>query len=104
MENYSGIDDMTDLDEVSKSIGRLQEQADSSQRHREKVFDKIDALTVQTTAMVTSVNQLLEVVEKHETKIGLLLAFKNRTLGYVAAIGTSAGALGSYISKMVHHQ
>ena len=95
---------MNDIDQVSKALGRLQAEAESSHNQRVEIFKKLDGLTVQTTAMVSSVNQLLDVVGKHEKELKGLNAFKNRTLGYAAAIGTGAGAIGSYLSKIVNHQ
>jgi len=93
---------MNDIDQVSKALGRLQAEAESSHNQRVEIFKKLDGLTVQVTAMVGSVDQLVTMVGTHSDDLKVLNALKHKALGWVAAVGVMGGGLGAFVNGMLH--
>ena len=93
---------MTDLDEVSKAIGRLQADAEASQRQRAEIFDQLKENGAQIAHIIATLEPLAKMAGDHDEDIKGLLAMKNKMIGYVAAIAAVGGGLGSYLTNKLH--
>lgn len=98
------------MDDVSKAIGRLEADMESSQRQRETLFklnketnENVAKLTAMMGSFTTEVRAALQQhsaeIAKHEQEIGVLKKFKTRALIAVAGVGGTGGVLGGLASK-----
>lgn len=90
------------IDQVSKSLGKLEANMEASQRQRAEIFTQLGHLSMATTELTAAMVPLTTMVEAHDKQIHKLNALKNKAIGWVGAVGLSAGGLGTYLSNMLN--
>ena len=112
---------MTGIDEISRTLGRLEADATSARNQREKIFEligEVQAVVGAMPSLVTQVNNLttemssikatvstipplVEKVDEHSVHIEDFKGLKNKALGVLAFIGFLGGSIGAGFGKLM---
>ena len=96
---------MSPLDNsVLNAIGRLQANDESSQRQRQLIFEKLDAIAER----VSAIPALKEHLERHcdeiaelKTRANSLETSRAKIIAFAAGISAAGGAAGTWLAKII---
>ena len=88
---------MTEVDEISRTLGRLEADAASARNQREKIFELIGEVQLSLGAIPA----LIEKVDDHSVHIEDFKGLKNKGIGVLAFVAMLGGAVGVGIDRIV---
>ena len=87
---------MSGLDQISAAIGRLQEAQENAERQRERMFEKLDSIAVQTAELPALARRIGE-MEPHVEDYKRL---KQRGVGVLGLIAVAGSLLGAWVREL----
>jgi chromosome segregation ATPase len=98
---------VTELDEISKSIGVLTAQHAESQRQRDAIFKKLDAIENNVQEARGAQNLVLHKLDQHELRLQKVEAIakdyeglKNQGKGVLVMVGLLGGTVGAGVAAL----
>lgn len=93
---------MTNIDQVSNMLGKLEQAAESAEKHRREMTNKLD----QVLLLIPTVTQLAETIshqedaiKKNAEKIDNLEKINIKFASFISGVGFVGGVIGSFVMK-----
>jgi chromosome segregation ATPase len=87
---------VTELDQISAAIGRLQEAQESAERQRARIFEQLARIAEQTSEIPGLANRI-EAMEPHVEDYRRL---KQRGIGVLGVIAVGGSLLGAWFREL----